>query len=60
MIALLAGIAIVMLVVSEIAAVAPSQFQRPRRILLWSAIPVLVLFAVVWLIDIRMLLTQGP
>jgi hypothetical protein len=60
-IAFLAGIAIVMLIVSEIVAVVPT--TRPGRlrvILLWCAVPVLILIAAAWLIDIQGLLTQVP
>jgi hypothetical protein len=58
-IVLLAGIAIVMLIVSEIAALAPTPGSaRIRVILLWSVVPVLVIFAAAWLIYIKALLSQ--
>jgi hypothetical protein len=57
----LAGIATVILVVSEIAAIAPlRQAKRLRVVALWCAVPVLVLFAVAWLVQIQRLLTQMP
>lgn len=61
MIAFLAGVTIVMLIVSEIAAVVPA--PRPGRlrvILLWCAVPMLILFGAAWLVDIQGLLTQVP
>lgn len=61
MIACLAGITIVMLIVSEIAAVVPTpRAGRLRVILLWGAVPVLILFGTAWLVDIQGLLTQVP
>jgi len=60
-IALLAGVAIVILVVSEITAVAPTpRWEQLRFRLLWCAVPVLVLFAAAWLVDLRGLLSQVP
>jgi hypothetical protein len=60
-IAFLAGIAIVMLMMSEIAAVAPTPRPgRLRLILLWCAVPVVILFAAAWLVEIQGLLTQVP
>lgn len=61
MIAFLAGIAIIVLIVSEIAAVMPAlRSGKLRATLLWCAVPVLLLFAAVWLSDIRDLLNQDP
>lgn len=56
-IGLLAGIAVVLLVMSEIAAIAPTtRPERMRVLVLCCAIPVLVVFGIAWLIDIRALL----
>lgn len=61
MLVLLAGIATVVLAVSEIAAVAPTrQARRLRTLSLWCAVPVLVLFAAAWLVQIQRMLSQAP
>ena len=61
MIGVLAGIATVMLVVSEIAAIAPTRGARRLRTLsLWGALPVLVLFVAAWLVQIQRMLVQTP
>ena len=57
---LLAEIATVILIVSEIFAVAPTRdAKRLRMAALWCAVPVLVIFAVLWLVRIQGLLTQS-
>jgi hypothetical protein len=57
----LAGIATVILVFSEIVAIAPTRdARRLRRVALWCAVPVLVVFAAVWLVHIRGTLSQTP
>lgn len=54
MMVVLAGIATTLLAASEIVAIAPVQHaKRVRVILIWCAIPVLVIFAATWLVHIR-------
>jgi hypothetical protein len=58
---LLAGIATVILIFSEIVAAAPTRdAKRLRLVSLWCAVPVLVMFAAVWLVHIRGMLSQAP
>jgi hypothetical protein len=58
---LLAGIATVILIFSEIVAIAPTHdAKRLRTVSLWCAVPLLVVFAAVWLVHIRGLLSQTP
>jgi hypothetical protein len=58
---MLAGIATVILVFSEIVAIAPTRdAKRLRIVALWCAVPVLVIFAVLWLVHIRGMLSQIP
>jgi hypothetical protein len=58
---LLAGIATFILVFSEIVAIAPTRdAKRLRMAALWCAVPVLVMFAALWLVQIRGMLSQTP
>ena len=58
---LLAGIATIILVFSEIVAIAPTRdAKRLRMVSLWCAAPVLVLFGAVWLVHIWGMLSQTP
>jgi hypothetical protein len=61
MMVLVAGIAMLILVVSEIAAIAPTRELRRLRIAaLWCAVPLLVIFAAAWLVHIRGVLAGTP
>lgn len=61
MIVVLAGIATVILIASEILAIAPSRdARRLRGVALWCAVPALVIFAVLWLVRLLDLFTQSP
>ena len=56
----LAGGAVAILLFSEIAAIVlPQRADRLRRVSLWCAVPVLVLFAVAWLLQIQAMLSQA-
>lgn len=58
---LLAGIVTVMLIGSEIAAIAPSgRLRRLRTLLLWGALPVVVLFGAAWFVYVQRLLASAP
>ncbi len=56
----LAGSAVAILLFSEIAAIVlPHRANRLRRVSLWCAVPVLVLFAVAWLLQIQAMVSQA-
>jgi hypothetical protein len=60
-IVVLAGLSILILVLSEIIAVAPAGRVRRLRIAsLWCAVPLLALFAVTWFVQIRGVLDAAP
>jgi hypothetical protein len=57
----LAGIATIILIFSEIVAIAPTpDARRLRMVALWCAVPVLAMFAAVWLVQILGMLSQTP
>ena len=60
-IVVLAGIATVILIASEIFAIAPTRdARRLRAVTRWFAVPALVIFAVLWLVRLLELFTQSP
>jgi uncharacterized membrane protein len=61
MMVILAGLAILLLIVREVAAIAPvRQSQHLQRAALWGALPLLIIFGVMWLVHLRDLLAATP
>jgi hypothetical protein len=61
MMVVLAGITVMLLLISEIAALAPTpQAKRLRIITIWCALPALAVFGAVWLVHIRGVLDAAP
>jgi hypothetical protein len=61
MMVLLAAVSVLLLVVSEIVAIAPvPQAKRLRMMTLWCALPTLILFGLLWLVHIRAVLSVVP
>ncbi len=61
MLGLLAGITVLLLLVSEVAALAPTpSAKRLRPLALWASLLVLVIFGAAWLAHLRGVLDAAP